>query len=375
MGDSGQMAVYFDSLGTQRTQDPTGVGQLDTVYVFGEDFTLGFVSGAQFGVDYGPNMTWIADFNLFGAFIGNTRDGYSVGFGLNPQPGKKFLMVKALVQWGTGDCSDPNSDFPRVVKHPDPDLPDPTPIVTEFGSQDIFPAFGARSQTCQFVGLDIRPGEWPNMFDSTLWDTTTASDRKGGALAVAILGSATVDITEIDPASCRLEGVSPMTVGVLDCACSDLGSDGHDDLFLQFLSRDVAAAIPAGNPGDTLTLTLTGSYNDGMPFSAADRVVVVVTDGGSPSPPPPSPQVVVGLPTPNPFNPVTQIPYSVTVSQRVQITVYDVAGRLVETLVDEVKGPGDYVIEWNAAGLSSGVYFHRLQTVSGTVVRRATLIK
>jgi hypothetical protein len=137
----------------------------------------------------------------------------------------------------------------------------------------------------------------------------------------------------------------------------------------------VAAAIPAGNPGDTLTLTLTGSYNDGMPFSAADRVVVVVADGGSPSPPPPSPQVVVGLPTPNPFNPVTQIPYSVTVSQRVQITVYDVAGRLVETLVDEVKGPGDYVIEWNAAGLSSGVYFHRLQTVSGTVVRRATLIK
>jgi hypothetical protein len=290
--------------------------------------------------------------------------------------GKAFFLQKALVLWQTGDCSDPNSDYPRVVKHPL--FTDPTPLVEEWGFPApgaVIPAFGARSQTCQSVGLDIRPGEWPNVFDSTLWDTTSVSDRKGGALPVTILGSATVDITDIDPASCRLDGVSPITVGVMDCACSDLGSDGFDDLFLQFLSRDVAAAITRGNPGDTLTLTLTGAYNDGMPFSTSDRVVVVAVDGGSPSPQPASPTVVLGLPTPNPFNPVTQITYSVSVAQHVRLAVYDVAGRLLDTLVDEVKGPGDYIIEWNAANLSSGVYFHRLQTASGTVVRRATLIK
>ena len=374
-GDTGQIAVYFDSLGTQRTEDPGGAGQLDTLYVFGEDFDF-FVSGAQYGIDYGPNLQLIADIKTPAATLGRSDTGISVPFGMSnpgPQMGKKFLIHWVLVQWQVDDCSSFNSDFPQVKRHPL--FPDATPIVAEFPSQTEFPAFGARSQTCQFVGMDIRPGEWPNAFDSTLWDTTSVSDRKGGALPVAILGSATVDISEIDPTSCRLEGVPPLTVGVMDCACGDAGSDGFDDLFLQFLSRDVAAAIPGGSPGDTLTLILTGLYNDGMPFSTTDRVVVIAVDGGSPSPRPDTPTVVLGLPTPNPFNPVTQIPYSVSVAQHVRLTVYDVAGRLLETLVDEVKRPGDYVIEWNAAGLSSGVYFHRLQTASGTVVRRATLIK
>jgi hypothetical protein len=375
-GMSGQIVVYFDSLGTQRADVPGGVGQLDTVFVFGEDIDL-FVSGAQYRVDYGPNLQFVADLKLPPVTLGNSSAGISVGFGLlnpGPQMGKKFLIHWVLVQWQADGCTTLNTDFPVVEAHPL--FPDPTPVVTEFGTEDEFPVFGGRSQLCQFVELDIRPGEWPNVFDSTLWDATSASDRKGGALAVAILGSATLDIADIDPASCRLEGVTPLTVGVADCACSDLGSDGFDDLFLQFLSRDVAAAIPRGNPGDTLTLTLAGAYNDGMPFSTSDRVVVVATDGGgSPSPPPPSPTVVLGLPSPNPFNPVTQIPYSVSVAQHVRLGVYDVVGRLLETLVDEVKAPGDYVIEWNAANLSSGVYFHRLQTASGTIVRRATLIK
>jgi hypothetical protein len=374
-GDAGQIAVYFDTLRTMRAADSPGLGQVDILYVFGEDFPIGLVGAAQYAIDYGPHLTLIADTGLPPVSIGNSDTGISVGFDL-PGRGKAFFIQKAVVQWDIGDCSDPNSDYPRVVEHPS--FPDPTPIITEFGTVPplrVFPAFGARSQTCQFVGLDIRPGEWPNAFDSTLWDTTSVSDRKGGALPVAILGSATVDVHSIDVGSCRLEGVSPITVGVMDCACSDLGSDGFDDLFLQFLSRDVAAAIDRGNPGDTPTLTLTGAYNDGMPFSASDRVVVVATDGGSPPPSPALPTVVLGLPTPNPFNPVTKIAFSVPVAQHVRLAVYDVAGRLLETLVDEVKDAGDYVIEWNAGNLSSGVYFHRLQTASGTVVRRATLIK
>jgi hypothetical protein len=52
-----------------------------------------------------------------------------------------------------------------------------------------------------------------------------------------------------------------------------------------------------------------------------------------------------------------------------------VAGRLVENLVNEVKSAGEYVVEWDAGRLPSGVYFYRMQTGSQTVVRRATLLK
>jgi hypothetical protein len=78
---------------------------------------------------------------------------------------------------------------------------------------------------------------------------------------------------------------------------------------------------------------------------------------------------------PNPFNPVTRFSYRVSSTQHVNIAIYDVAGRLVENLVNEVKGAGDYIVEWDAGVLPSGVYFYRMQAEGKTLVRRATLLK
>jgi hypothetical protein len=205
--------------------------------------------------------------------------------------------------------------------------------------------------------------------------------NKAGTLTVAILGSSTVDADDIDPASCRLEGVAAMPVGqgvsdeatgdgTTDCTCNTLGGDGWADLLLKFPAQEVAATLAQPNVGDTLTLTLTGAYNDGMPFSASDCVVVVAGD-----PTPLQTSVTLGLPNPNPFNPTTQISYSVPTTQHVRLAIYDVAGRLVQSLVSEVKGPGEHVAVWNASRLASGVYFYRLQTANETIVRRATLLK
>jgi hypothetical protein len=83
----------------------------------------------------------------------------------------------------------------------------------------------------------------------------------------------------------------------------------------------------------------------------------------------------LGYPSPNPFNPVTRIAYRVPASEHIHIAVYDVAGRLVEQLVDEVKGSGEYVVEWDAGRLPSGVYFYRMRTGDRTIVRRAILLK
>ena len=78
---------------------------------------------------------------------------------------------------------------------------------------------------------------------------------------------------------------------------------------------------------------------------------------------------------PNPFNPVTQISFSIPESQHVRLAVFDVSGRLVEVLEDGVREAGEHTIEWDAQGVSSGVYFYQLRAGNETLVKRMTLLK
>ncbi len=65
---------------------------------------------------------------------------------------------------------------------------------------------------------------------------------------------------------------------------------------------------------------------------------------------------------PNPFNPSTTINFTIPVLGNVTIKVYDVLGKEVTTLVDEELNSGTYQKQWNASGLSSGIYFYQLRT-------------
>jgi hypothetical protein len=67
---------------------------------------------------------------------------------------------------------------------------------------------------------------------------------------------------------------------------------------------------------------------------------------------------------PNPFNPSTIIKYSLPKNSHVTIKVYDMLGRLVQTLVDENQLSNRYSVEWNAANVSTGVYFYRIKAES-----------
>jgi hypothetical protein len=78
---------------------------------------------------------------------------------------------------------------------------------------------------------------------------------------------------------------------------------------------------------------------------------------------------------PNPFNPETVIRYSLLVTGPVTLKVYDVLGREMATLVDEVKQPGEHRVLWNAGNYSSGVYFYRLQAGSYSGTKRLLLLK
>lgn len=63
---------------------------------------------------------------------------------------------------------------------------------------------------------------------------------------------------------------------------------------------------------------------------------------------------------PNPFNPSTRIPYSIPQNGHVSLAIYNVLGQKVSTLVDEFTPSGSHVVEWNAEGFTSGIYYARL---------------
>ncbi len=63
---------------------------------------------------------------------------------------------------------------------------------------------------------------------------------------------------------------------------------------------------------------------------------------------------------PNPLNPKTDIRYQIADGGYVTLAIYDVLGRVVATLVNETRGPGEYVVSWDASFLPSGVYYYHL---------------
>lgn len=78
---------------------------------------------------------------------------------------------------------------------------------------------------------------------------------------------------------------------------------------------------------------------------------------------------------PNPFNPNTVIGYQLPVSGNITLKIYDLLGREVAILVNEYKPSGNYEVEFNAAGLSSGIYFYRLQAGSSIQTRKMVYLR
>jgi hypothetical protein len=78
---------------------------------------------------------------------------------------------------------------------------------------------------------------------------------------------------------------------------------------------------------------------------------------------------------PNPFNPTTTIEYAVRERTHVTITLYDVTGREVETLVDEERSAGYHQVVLDASDLSSGIYYCRMRAGDFIETRKTALVK
>lgn len=78
---------------------------------------------------------------------------------------------------------------------------------------------------------------------------------------------------------------------------------------------------------------------------------------------------------PNPFNPTTSINYQLLSNSHVNLTVYDISGRVAAELVDEYKPAGSYEITFDASNLVSGVYFVKLEAGNFSQVQKVVLMK
>ena len=78
---------------------------------------------------------------------------------------------------------------------------------------------------------------------------------------------------------------------------------------------------------------------------------------------------------PNPFNPSTTIKYELPKSSMVRLTVYDMLGREVASLMNETRGAGVYEVKFDASNLSSGVYLYKLQAGDLVQTRKLLLVR
>lgn len=154
-------------------------------------------------------------------------------------------------------------------------------------------SFGESDEVDTVVNVVQPPPEWPVAVDIKPQSCPNPlSTKDKGTLPIAILGSDTFYVSQIDPASVRLEGVAPLRWALEDVAapyepflgkeeiydCNEAGPDGFLDLTLKFKTQEVVAALGEVNDGDVLVLHLTGNLlaeYGGTPVVGEDVIWIV----------------------------------------------------------------------------------------------------
>ncbi|MCK4813474.1 MAG: T9SS type A sorting domain-containing protein, partial [Candidatus Marinimicrobia bacterium] len=78
---------------------------------------------------------------------------------------------------------------------------------------------------------------------------------------------------------------------------------------------------------------------------------------------------------PNPFNPKTAISYLLTADSNVELSIYDITGRKITTLVNDYQGAGHYTLQFNASHLASGVYMYKINAGRHSETKKMVVLK
>lgn len=276
----------------------------------------------------------------------------------------------------------------------------------EAGNEDIW-----LLQFGFWVAFDIKPGSCPNPLNVKLpgpdfvnWGEDTDNNpeevilgaaktrpedytTRKSVIPAAILGTADLDVMQIDATTVCLNGIpvlrwnyedvaAPVGPDAGECECNTAGPDGFVDMTLKFDKEAIIAALGEVYDGEVVSLTVSGQLVDGTPFEGAD-CVLMLDDGPEP--------VAAGLVTeidnyPNPFNPSTTLSFALEFGSDVKLDVYNITGQLVTTIIDRYLETGRHSVVWDGKDhsgkpVSSGIYFYRVQADDVTQTRKMILLK
>jgi flagellar hook assembly protein FlgD len=172
-----------------------------------------------------------------------------------------------------------------------------------------------------------------------------------------------------------LANVRPLSTEAAVAPSRSIRSDGADlNIPLSAIDGRVVRILP----GEHLDLEFASGN-----LSPNSRLVLLVHGGygrvagaGTSTPD----HFTVAQNSPNPFNPETSIEFALPARSRVQLRIFDVAGRLVRTLADRVWDSGTYHLRWDGKGdsgaaLASGVYFYEFRAAGFTERKRMVLLR
>jgi uncharacterized lipoprotein YddW (UPF0748 family) len=146
--------------------------------------------------------------------------------------------------------------------------------------------------------------------------------------------------------------------------------DGRNLIALSGMTYIEDALEPAAEPYHYFVTTLNRNFNESDPGN-----IVTVTATSVPGPPSIAHTFELRQNYPNPFNPSTIISFSIPEQSHVSLRVYDMLGREVGVLVDEVKTEGVHSVTFHADDLASGMYIYRLTAGDHNSVKRMVLVR
>jgi len=278
-GLTGEFTVSSVDFGVEVAVGTVGTQQVDVnLYTIPNADTLLFSNMTLIGFATDPafpdQALTLVNMLVVGTVLDSTADDLVVELHIpNPPPDKTFLP----------GANNLGQDAPSFIAAPLCGVINPTDLALFGFDMSLVLVVNGTELADLAIDLDIKPESCPNPFNV----------NKKGVLSAAILGTAGLNVSDIDVSTLQLEGVSPLRSSLDDVAtpyggaisdprdeneCTTEGADGFDDLTLKFDAESIAAALGPGlgtADGYVRVLELTGNLNDGTAIVGVDVVRII----------------------------------------------------------------------------------------------------